>query len=154
MGDDAKTAVGARPGSYDSGSCRPLSCHACPSGISGGNRSAAGWKNSGSPGWSGRLVRHQTIMKTGLVLLVPAYQPSPVLPEIISAVTGDQTECIDSVVVVDDGSGPDYCETFRQLASLPGVTVLRHAVNLGVGAALKTGFNYILVKWPEALGIV
>jgi glycosyltransferase involved in cell wall biosynthesis len=93
-------------------------------------------------------------MKTGLVLLVPAYHPSPGLPEIISAVTGNQSASIDSVVVVDDGSGPDYCETFRQLAALPGVTVLRHAINLGVGAALKTGFNYILVKWPDAAGVV
>jgi glycosyltransferase involved in cell wall biosynthesis len=93
-------------------------------------------------------------MKTGLVLLVPAYQPSSGLPGIVSTVIGDRSECIDSVVVVDDGSSPDRAETFRQLALLPGVTVLRHAINLGVGAALKTGFNYILVKWPEVKGVV
>lgn len=93
-------------------------------------------------------------MNSGLVLLVPAYHPSSGLPEIVSTVIRDPSECIDAAVVVDDGSGPDYCETFRQLASLPGVTVLRHAVNLGVGAALKTGFNYILVNWPAARGIV
>lgn len=61
---------------------------------------------------------------------------------------------MDAVLVVDDGSGTDYCDTFHELASMPGVTVLRHAINLGVGATLKTGFNYILVKWPESLGIV
>lgn len=93
-------------------------------------------------------------MKPSVVLLVPAYHPSACLPEIVSTVAGDPEACVESVVVVDDGSGPDYCETFCQLASLPGVTVLRHAVNLGVGAALKTGINYALVKWPDAVGVV
>ncbi|HKV39433.1 MAG TPA: bifunctional glycosyltransferase family 2/GtrA family protein [Blastocatellia bacterium] len=91
-------------------------------------------------------------MNTALVLLVPAYQPSRCLPEIVSTVTSDG--CLDSVVVVDDGSGPEYCDTFQKLGSLPNVTVLRHAINLGVGAALKTGFNHVLVKWPESPGVV
>lgn len=44
------------------------------------------------------------------------------------------------VVVVDDGSRD---ETFTHARS-PGVTVLRHAVNLGQGAALQTGIEYAL----------
>lgn len=93
-------------------------------------------------------------MNTGLVLLIPAYQPSKALPDIVKTVTSDQSQPVDSVVVVDDGSGPDYSETFSQLEAIPNLTLLRHAVNLGVGAALKTGFNYVLVKWPECKGIV
>jgi len=93
-------------------------------------------------------------MNNGVVLLVPAYQPSPCLPEIVSTVIGEPDGPIQSVVIVDDGSGPAYSDVFGQLGSLPGVTILRHAVNLGVGAALKTGFNYVLVTLPDAPGVV
>ncbi len=59
-----------------------------------------------------------------------------------------------AIVVVDDGSGPDYAPVFRALAGLRGVRILRHAVNLGKGAALKTGLNHALVEFPELAGIV
>lgn len=44
------------------------------------------------------------------------------------------------VVVVDDGSGDD---TARVALGYP-VTVLRHSINLGQGAALQTGITYAL----------
>lgn len=59
-----------------------------------------------------------------------------------------------AVVVVDDGSDARCGDVFGRLAAANGVTVLRHAVNLGKGAALKTGFNHCLVTWPEACGVV
>ncbi|HUA19275.1 MAG TPA: bifunctional glycosyltransferase family 2/GtrA family protein [Bryobacteraceae bacterium] len=88
------------------------------------------------------------------VLVIPAHQPSPALPELVAAVLDDPSHCIHAAVVVDDGSSPDCAETFRRLAALPGVTVLHHAVNLGQGAALRTGFNYALVQYPEATSVV
>lgn len=48
----------------------------------------------------------------------------------------------DDIVVVDDGSGPDYEHVFSAAEQL-GCIVLHHPLNLGKGAALKTGFNYI-----------
>ena len=45
------------------------------------------------------------------------------------------------VVVVDDGSGPDYADLFERLTR--DATVLTHKENRGKGAALKTGLEYI-----------
>jgi glycosyltransferase involved in cell wall biosynthesis len=45
---------------------------------------------------------------------------------------------IDHIIVVDDGS----IDSTSQLARKAGVTVLKHKINLGKGAALKTGCDY------------
>jgi glycosyltransferase involved in cell wall biosynthesis len=57
-------------------------------------------------------------------------------------------------VIVDDGSGPEYQDVFSRAAAFPNVHLLRHATNLGKGAALKTGINYALCAFPELVGIV
>ena len=53
------------------------------------------------------------------------------------------------VIVVDDGSSPAHKDVFAALADKPRLHLLRHAVNLGKGQALKTAFNYFLVSLPE-----
>jgi putative flippase GtrA len=58
------------------------------------------------------------------------------------------------IVVVDDGSGRDFEATFAAAKGKPGVRVLHHAVNLGKGAALRSGFNYALCEFPELTGVV
>ncbi len=40
------------------------------------------------------------------------------------------------------------------METIAGVTLMRHAVNLGKGAALKTAFNFALLQWPNASGFV
>jgi dolichol-phosphate mannosyltransferase len=45
------------------------------------------------------------------------------------------------VVIIDDGSGASFSSLFKTVADFPGVTLLRNAVNIGKGAALKHGFN-------------
>jgi glycosyltransferase involved in cell wall biosynthesis len=55
---------------------------------------------------------------------------------------------------VDDGSDPDRRAIFDRVAEFPNVTVLRHAVNLGKGRALKTGFNFLLTALPWCAGVV
>ena len=47
-----------------------------------------------------------------------------------------------SVVVVDDGSA----DATASEAAAAGATVLRHVVNLGQGAALRTGFSFVLAQ--------
>jgi glycosyltransferase involved in cell wall biosynthesis len=49
------------------------------------------------------------------------------------------------VVVVDDGSGDDTAAE----AQAAGAIVLRHAVNVGQGAALQTGIDYVLKQGAE-----
>lgn len=51
------------------------------------------------------------------------------------------------VVVVDDGSEDDTAKVARSL----GATVLRHPINLGVGAATQTGIDYALSKGAKIL---
>jgi glycosyltransferase involved in cell wall biosynthesis/SAM-dependent methyltransferase len=84
-------------------------------------------------------------------ILIPAYRPAEPLIALVTALL--QRGAI-AVVVVDDGSGPEFAECFRALEALPRVHVARHAVNLGKGAALKTGLNHILVHFPDTKGAV
>ena len=56
------------------------------------------------------------------------------------------------IVIVDDGSGEAYASIFKQAEEL-GCDVLHHHKNLGKGAALKTGFQY-LMKINETEGVV
>ena len=53
----------------------------------------------------------------------------------------------DHIVVVDDGSADDTSAVAQQ----HGATVLRHAVNLGKGAGLKTGAEYAVAQGADAL---
>jgi glycosyltransferase involved in cell wall biosynthesis len=86
------------------------------------------------------------------VVLIPAYRPAAVLREIAGALL--QAEQVRAVVIVDDGSGPEFAPMFRSLALLDRVHVLPHIVNLGKGAALKTGLNYAACAFPESVGVV
>jgi len=83
--------------------------------------------------------------------LLPAWQPEALLPDLVRSLL--EHGCT-RVIVVDDGSSEDRSPFFERCAQLKGVTVLRHAVNLGKGRALKTGFNFLLTDCPELTGVV
>jgi len=51
------------------------------------------------------------------------------------------------VALVDDGSRDNTAEAAR----MPGVSVLRHRVNLGQGAALQTGIDYALRRGARSI---
>ena len=86
-----------------------------------------------------------------LAVLVPAWQPEARLPTLL----GELLEGgFGVIVVVDDGSRPECRSVFAEVAALPRVELLRHAVNLGKGRALKTGFNHLLDSHPECTGVV
>lgn len=74
------------------------------------------------------------------VVLVPVYNEARVLPDVLAELLA----VFPHVVVVDDGSTDGSAD----LARASGATVLRHAVNLGAGAALQTGFEYALTRTP------
>src|SRR5580704_18628592 len=86
-----------------------------------------------------------------IAVLIPAYRPSDSLLEVVQALV---EKALPHILVVDDGSGPTFRALFDRVAALPGVELLRHATNMGKGAALKTGINYALCKYPELIGVV
>ena len=67
-------------------------------------------------------------------IIIPAYNEAAALPSTIAPLL----EAGYTVVVVDDGSTDDTQHVLKGLR----VIVLRHAVNLGQGAALQTGMDY------------
>jgi glycosyltransferase involved in cell wall biosynthesis len=84
-------------------------------------------------------------------VLIPAYRPSASLPDVVQALSA---KAVPAIVIVDDGSGPEYRDVFARAAAFPNVHLIRHATNLGKGAALKTGINYALCAFPGLVGIV
>ena len=86
-----------------------------------------------------------------LAVVIPAYRPSSKLVDVVRALAGRRFAAI---VVIDDGSGPDFHDVFASAAAVPGVQLLRHAANLGKGAALKTGINQALCAIPDLAGVV
>lgn len=86
---------------------------------------------------------------TSIPIIIPAYEPD------VQLVTLVQNLCQAglNLIIVDDGSGPDYEAIFEAL-NQAGVIVLHHSTNLGKGAALKTAFSYVLNHLPNAIGVV
>jgi glycosyltransferase involved in cell wall biosynthesis len=72
------------------------------------------------------------------LVIVPALNEEESLPVILEELR--RTAPAYDVLVVDDGSRDGTSRIARDL----GVPVLRHAINLGVGAALQTGFAWAL----------
>ncbi len=82
---------------------------------------------------------------------MPAYMPDGRLAERVTALRASGFAL---VVVVDDGSGAEYRGIFAAAAAVEGCSVLRHEVNRGKGAALKTAFAHIWENCPDATGVV
>jgi len=79
-----------------------------------------------------------------VALIVPAYKPTS---DMIPMLEKFSRETDFMPVVVDDGSGSEFLEIFEKIPE--GTTLLRHEVNKGKGAALKTAMHHILEKMPE-----
>jgi glycosyltransferase involved in cell wall biosynthesis len=85
------------------------------------------------------------------VFLFPSYQPTVLFCELLEQLRKTDPS---PIVIVDDGSGPAYGELFQRAGRVPDTIVLRNAVNLGKGAALKHGMNHVLVSHPDCIGVV
>ena len=75
--------------------------------------------------------------KNDTYILIPAYRPDHLLIELL---TNLKKEIFD-VVVVNDGSGEQYDEVFKEAEKY--ATVLKQNINRGKGAALRFGFSYV-----------
>ncbi len=82
----------------------------------------------------------------GLWVIIPAYNEGSRIKEVIKAVSKHSK----NVVVVDDGSSDNTYE----IASMHDVTILKHIVNMGKGAALKTGCDFAFRNGAEIMIVV
>ena len=85
------------------------------------------------------------------VILIPSLEPDDRLPAYVERL---RENGFPRVVVVDDGSGPKYRPIFDRIAALEGCAVLRHEVNRGKGAGLRTGYQYIREQMPDADAVI
>lgn len=79
-------------------------------------------------------------------VILPSLNPTDKLNTVVSGL-------IDAgfadIIVIDDGSSPEHKQPFELADKLPQVTLLRHEVNRGKGAALKTAFRYLMENRPD-----
>lgn len=87
-----------------------------------------------------------------IFILIPAFKPDPSILNTLSNLIRLDKET--PIVIVNDGSGEEYDKIFLTISNLKGIKVIKHTVNLGKGAALKTGLNYILSTHPNCTGVV
>lgn len=86
-----------------------------------------------------------------VTVVLPSLNPTDRLTD---TVDGLLKAGFSQIVLVDDGSRPDTGPFFEAAASRPGVTLLRHEVNRGKGAAMKTAFSWLLEHRPDCAGVV
>lgn len=84
-------------------------------------------------------------------VVLPSLNPTQIL---IDTVTGLLDSGFSHIILVDDGSRPDTRQYFEAAAARPQVTLLRHQVNRGKGAAMKTAFSWLLEHRPDCAGVV
>jgi glycosyltransferase involved in cell wall biosynthesis len=75
-----------------------------------------------------------------VLIVVPAYEEEQSLPGLLDELRARPPAT--DVLVVDDGSR----DATSTVARARGVPVVRHPVNLGVGAALQTGFRFAVAR--------
>ena len=85
-----------------------------------------------------------------ITVLIPAYRPDKRLIDLVASLKALE---IKNIVAVNDGSGEAYREIFDAVKKLD-VVVLEHKVNLGKGAALKTGFKHLKALGDKCRGVV
>ncbi|MBD3690113.1 glycosyltransferase family 2 protein [Nanchangia anserum] len=73
---------------------------------------------------------------TDTCVVIPLYNEAQVIADVIASVR----QVFPTVVCIDDGSTDDSAE--RAFAA--GATVIPHPINLGQGASLQTGFDYVM----------
>lgn len=82
-------------------------------------------------------------MTDKILVIIPALNAAGTIAGVVAAALRYRPE----VVVINDGSTDDT----DRVASEAGAVVLRHAHNLGKGAALKTGFRYAVENGYTAI---
>lgn len=86
-------------------------------------------------------------MKDNITILIPAYNPTEILEELVEKL---KENGYTNIVIVDDGSNTK--EIIKKVEK--NAIILTHNKNLGKGRALKTGLKYCLDNMHNLLGII
>lgn len=84
-------------------------------------------------------------MKT--IVLIPTYNPKDKIKNVIEILEKNNFK---DIIIVNDGSNNEHLENLKGIK----YPIINHEVNLGKGAALKTGFNYILNNIKDFDGVL
>lgn len=84
-------------------------------------------------------------------VIIPAYKPDE---KLLGTLRDLVSTGFTDILVVDDGSGESYNHIFQQVTAIPECTLLRHPINRGKGAALKTAMTFFMDNRPEQSGVV
>lgn len=71
-----------------------------------------------------------------VAIIIPCFNEGPVLRQVVTTLINEKKY---TIILVDDGS---VVPAQSVIGDLP-VTIIRHKANLGQGAALQTGFEYV-----------
>ena len=82
-------------------------------------------------------------MNDRIKILIPAYEPDNKLIHLVEVLSKEELD----IIIVDDGSGPDYKEIFTSCEKYS--KIISYETNEGKGHALKTGFKYIKENYKE-----
>ena len=82
------------------------------------------------------------------VVLIPSYEPDELLINTVKELVSNDFP----VLVVNDGSGPEFEYVFNQVK--PMVKYLAFEKNKGKGAAMKYGYKELLNLYPEAKYVI
>lgn len=97
------------------------------------------------------LEKGKVLMPTETVILIPVYQPTEKLRQLLQDLRG---QTMRPIVLVDDGNlEPNQQRFLLSLTNLGFVHLVHHAFHKGRGASLKTGFAYIQQHFPTATGV-
>jgi glycosyltransferase involved in cell wall biosynthesis len=82
-----------------------------------------------------------------ITVVIPAFNEERVIRQVIESLPKN---LVDNVIVVDDAS----TDRTSQIAEEVGAIVIRHGRNLGVGAAIKSGYHRALATSSEIVMVV
>ena len=84
-------------------------------------------------------------------IIIPAYQPDE---KLLSTIRELVESGFDDILVVDDGSRESCQKIFEIVEQIKECTLLRHSVNKGKGAALKTAIHYFIKNKKDRAVVV
>ena len=84
-------------------------------------------------------------------VILPSLDPDE---KLMAVIDGLILQGFEDIILINDGSKPENLHYFEEAARNSQITLLHHSINLGKGAALKTGINWFLEHRKERAGVV